>query len=67
MEILQRLNREREITIVLITHEPDIAEYADARHRVPRRAGRVATSRSHARRDAAAEARRAARGSRTEA
>jgi putative ABC transport system ATP-binding protein len=28
MEILQRLNRERGITIVLITHEPDIAEYA---------------------------------------
>src|SRR5262245_48076592 len=29
MEILQRLNRERGITIVLITHEPDIAEYAE--------------------------------------
>jgi putative ABC transport system ATP-binding protein len=28
MEILQRLNRERGLTIVLITHEPDIAEYA---------------------------------------
>ena len=28
MEILQRLNRERNITIVLITHESDIAEYA---------------------------------------
>jgi putative ABC transport system ATP-binding protein len=29
MEILQRLNRERGITIILITHEPDIAAYAD--------------------------------------
>jgi putative ABC transport system ATP-binding protein len=28
MELLQRLNRERGITIVLITHEHDIAEYA---------------------------------------
>ena len=28
MEVLQRLNREQRITIVLITHEPDIAEYA---------------------------------------
>ena len=27
MELLQRLNRERGITIVLVTHEPDIAEY----------------------------------------
>ena len=28
MGIFQRLNRERQITIVLVTHEPDIAEYA---------------------------------------
>ena len=28
MEIFQRLNRERGITLVLITHEPDIAQYA---------------------------------------
>jgi putative ABC transport system ATP-binding protein len=28
MEIFQRLNRERGITIVLVTHEPDIAQYA---------------------------------------
>jgi putative ABC transport system ATP-binding protein len=28
MEILQRLNRERGLTIVLVTHEHDIAEYA---------------------------------------
>ena len=29
MEIFQRLNRERSITLVLVTHEPDIAQYAD--------------------------------------
>ncbi|HEY0098124.1 MAG TPA: ABC transporter ATP-binding protein [Pyrinomonadaceae bacterium] len=29
MEIFQKLNRERGITLVLVTHEPDIAEYAD--------------------------------------
>src|SRR5258708_1479335 len=28
MEIFQRLNRERGITLFLLTHEPDIAEYA---------------------------------------
>jgi putative ABC transport system ATP-binding protein len=28
MEIFQRLNRERGITLVLVTHEPDISEYA---------------------------------------
>jgi putative ABC transport system ATP-binding protein len=28
MEIFQRLNRERGITLILVTHEPDIAEYA---------------------------------------
>ena len=29
MEIFQRLNRERGITLVLVTHETDISEYAD--------------------------------------
>ncbi|HEV7904584.1 MAG TPA: ABC transporter ATP-binding protein [Pyrinomonadaceae bacterium] len=29
MEIFQKLNRERGITLVLVTHETDIAEYAD--------------------------------------
>jgi putative ABC transport system ATP-binding protein len=29
MEIFQRLNREQNITLVLVTHEHDIAEYAD--------------------------------------
>ena len=28
MEIFQRLNRENGITLVLVTHEPDIAQYA---------------------------------------
>ena len=28
MEIFQRLNRERRLTIVVVTHEPDIAQYA---------------------------------------
>jgi putative ABC transport system ATP-binding protein len=28
MGIFQKLNRERGITILLITHEPDIAEYS---------------------------------------
>jgi len=29
MEIFQRLNRERGMTLILVTHEPDIADYAD--------------------------------------
>jgi putative ABC transport system ATP-binding protein len=29
MEIFQKLNRERGITLILVTHESDIAEYAD--------------------------------------
>ena len=29
MEIFQRLNRERGITLILVTHEADIAEYAE--------------------------------------
>jgi putative ABC transport system ATP-binding protein len=54
MEILQRLNRERGITIILITHEPDIASYAD--RMVAVRDGRVVKDeRIPARRDAARE------------
>ena len=30
MEIFQRLNRERNLTIIIVTHEPDIAQYAEA-------------------------------------
>lgn len=29
VEIFQRLNRERGMTLILVTHEPDIVEYAD--------------------------------------
>jgi putative ABC transport system ATP-binding protein len=29
MEIFQRLNRERNLTVILVTHEPDIAQYAE--------------------------------------
>ncbi len=55
MEVLQRLNRERGITIVLITHETEIAEYAERIVRV--RDGRIVESVPVARRrDAAAEA-----------
>jgi putative ABC transport system ATP-binding protein len=54
MDILQRLNRERGITVLLITHEHDIAEYA-ARV-VTVRDGRILTDDPVARRrDAAAE------------
>jgi putative ABC transport system ATP-binding protein len=28
MEIFQRLNRERSLTVIIVTHEPDIAQYA---------------------------------------
>jgi putative ABC transport system ATP-binding protein len=29
MEIFQRLNRERNLTVIVVTHEPDIAHYAE--------------------------------------
>jgi len=54
MDVLQRLNRERGITIVLITHEPDIAEYAE--RVVAFRDGRMVGDRTPStRRDAATE------------
>ena len=54
MEILQRLNREKRITVLLITHEHDIAEYAT--RVVTVRDGRILTDDVVAlRRDAAAE------------
>ena len=52
MEVLQRLNRERGITIVLITHEPDIAEYAE--RIITFRDGRVVSDAAVARRREAA-------------
>jgi putative ABC transport system ATP-binding protein len=54
MEVLQRLNRARGITIVLITHERDIAEYSQ--RVIAFRDGRVVSDEPVAqRRDAAAE------------
>jgi putative ABC transport system ATP-binding protein len=54
MEILQRLNRERGITVLLITHEHDIAEYAT--RVVTVRDGRILTDEPVTkRRDAAVE------------
>ena len=38
MGIFQRLNEERGLTIVLVTHEPDIAEYGTRIVAFPRRA-----------------------------
>jgi putative ABC transport system ATP-binding protein len=54
MEVLQRLNAEKGITIILITHEHDIAEYAQ--REVTFRDGRVVSDRRiETRRDAATE------------
>ena len=54
MEVLQRLNLEKRITILLITHEHDIAEYAE--REVTFRDGRVISDRRiENRRDAARE------------
>jgi putative ABC transport system ATP-binding protein len=54
MEILQRLNRETRVTVVVITHEPDIAQYAE--RMVAFRDGKVVKDVPvEKRRDAAAE------------
>ena len=54
MEILQRLNRETRVTVVVITHEPDIAQYAE--RMVAFRDGKVVKDAAvENRRDAAAE------------
>jgi putative ABC transport system ATP-binding protein len=54
MGVFQRLNRESGITIVLVTHEPDIAEFAD--RVVTVRDGRVVSDRAVTRtRDASEE------------
>ena len=39
MELLQQLNRERGITIVMVTHEPDVAAFA--RRNIVFRDGRI--------------------------
>ena len=54
MDIFQRLNRERGLTIVLVTHEPDIAQYAS--RTIGFRDGRVLRDQQSAQpRDAAGE------------
>jgi putative ABC transport system ATP-binding protein len=54
MSVFQRLNRENNLTIVLVTHEPDIAQYAD--RAIVVRDGRITRdSRVIEQRDAAAE------------
>jgi putative ABC transport system ATP-binding protein len=53
MDIFQRLNAEQGITIVLVTHEPDIAEYAT--RIIGFRDGRVRLDRSVTQRREAAE------------
>jgi putative ABC transport system ATP-binding protein len=56
MDVLQRLNRERRLSILLVTHESDIAEYAE--RTITFRDGRVVADRPLARRrEAAAELR----------
>ncbi len=46
METLRALNRERGVTIVMVTHEPDIARYAD--RTVTMRDGRIISDERHA-------------------
>ena len=29
MEIFQRLNQEKKLTVIVVTHEPDVAKYAE--------------------------------------
>ena len=53
MEIFQRLNHDRGITVLLITHERDIAEYAE--RLIAFRDGRVVSDQPITRRRAAAE------------
>jgi putative ABC transport system ATP-binding protein len=52
--VFQRLNRERGITVVLVTHEPDIATFA--RRVITFRDGHVLSDERHAAADADAEA-----------
>jgi len=53
MEIFQRLNRERKLTVIIVTHEPDISLYAERVIQV--RDGRIASDERVAHRLEAAE------------
>jgi hypothetical protein len=46
VDTLKALNRERGVTIVMVTHEPDIARYAD--RTVAMRDGRIVSDERHA-------------------
>ena len=54
MEIFQRLNRERKLTVIIVTHEPDISLYAERVIQV--RDGRIASDEPVAHRLEASEA-----------
>jgi putative ABC transport system ATP-binding protein len=54
MEIFQRLNRERKLTVIIVTHEPDISLYAERVIHV--RDGRIASDERVTQRLDAAEA-----------
>jgi putative ABC transport system ATP-binding protein len=53
MEIFQRLNRERHLTVIIVTHEPDVARYATRIVQV--RDGRISSDEAVAERSIASE------------
>ena len=53
MELVTGLNRDQGITVIMVTHETDIAAYARARHALRRRPDRIGCARSKRPPDAA--------------
>jgi putative ABC transport system ATP-binding protein len=53
MEIFQRLNQERKLTVIVVTHEPDVARYAERIVHV--RDGRISSDEPVAQRSIASE------------
>jgi putative ABC transport system ATP-binding protein len=53
MEIFQRLNQERKLTVIVVTHEPDVARYAERIVHV--RDGRISSDEPVAERSIASE------------
>ena len=53
MDIFQRLNREKQLTVIIVTHEPDVARYAERVVHV--RDGRISSDESVANRSIASE------------